>query len=829
MLDPEISTAGALQHLSQPDDDRWAVDRRRFLQLVGMGLGAGVVAGSNSSLIESVLTGNEPWAHGAGPVGATDGILVILGMYGGNDGLNMVVPTNDSAYQAQRGNIAIAPGDTLPIDAANGLNRELTEFKRFWDAGHLAVVQGVGYQNPDLSHFNSMATWMSGLTGAIPSSGWMGRWLDGHLGSNKNLFTAAEIGHSLPLHLVGRVQRGTTVPAGRPAFGADTSAQSQRIYSSLRTISAPNNTTWKGRIGQAMVDQLDVARTLRPIIPDALPEAESSARLEVMARLINANLGFRVFTAGWGDFDSHANEPTMHTARMAELNAAVQRFFEILSPAWVNRVTIMTFSEFGRTSWSNDGRGTDHGTAAPHLVFGARVKGGMYGQRPALAGLKRWDRMAHHVDFRDYYGSVIDGWMGGGGSDVVGKPVNDLGLFLSPDVPVTPLVPVVTAPVAAGGSGGSPAVAGSGRFVALNPTRVFDTRVGVGGRLGAIGTDETVNVQITGQGGVPDGALSVALNVTSVNATESTYFSAFPAGLPVPSSSSLNPQPGRAIPNMVLVGIGAGGMVSIFNKFGQADCIVDVLGYFHPSDGCGLEPLVPERLLDTRVGLGAPAGRVGAGGVVELQVAGVGGVPATGCDAVVLNLTAVMPSSAGFLTSWPTGQPQPYISNVNYEPGRVIPNLMVCKLGAGGKLSIYVSDGDVDLIADVVGCFTAGGVRHSAVAPDRLLDTRTGVGAAAAAVGPGGEVSLQVAGLGGVPAGAQAVVLNVTATNATADTFITSYPSGSGRPNASSLNVSAGRTTANLVLAKLGPDGAVRLFNESGTVDLLADVTGFFS
>ena len=78
----------------------------------------------------------------------------------------------------------------------------------------------------------------------------------------------------------------------------------------------------------------------------------------------------------------------------------------------------MTFSEFGRTSWSNDGRGTDHGTAAPHFVFGARVKGGMYGQRPALQGLQRWDRMAYHVDFRDYYGSVIDGWMGGGGSDV---------------------------------------------------------------------------------------------------------------------------------------------------------------------------------------------------------------------------------------------------------------------------------------------------------------------------------------------------------------------------------------------------------------------------
>ena len=706
MLDPDISTAGALRHLSRADTDEWAVDRRRFLQLIGMGVGAGVVAGSGSSLLESVLTGNEPWAHGAAPIGATDGILVIIGMFGGNDGLNMVVPIDDSAYQAQRSNIAISPADTLSLDPTAGLNKELTEFKRFWDAGHLAVVQGVGYPNPDLSHFNSMATWMSGIPNGIPSSGWMGRWLDGHLGSAKNLFTAAEIGHSLPLHLVGRVQRGTTVPAGRPAFGGDTSAQAQRIYSSLRTISAPNASTWKGRIGQAIVDQLDVARTLRPIIPDVLPEAESSARLEVMARLINANLGFRVFTAGWGDFDSHANEPTMHTTRMAELNAAVKRFFEVLSPTWVNRVTVMTFSEFGRTSWSNDGRGTDHGTAAPHLVFGARVKGGMYGQRPALQGLRRWDRMAYHVDFRDYYGSVIDGWMGGGGADVLGRSVSDLGLFLPPDAPDTPLVPVIAPAITP--PPGAPAPTGSGRFVAVNPDRVYDTRVGVGGRLGAIGPDETVNVQITGRGGVPTGASSVALNVTSVNATEGTYFSAFPAGLGVPSSSSLNPQPGRAIPNMVIVGLGTGGAVSIFNKFGHADCIVDVLGYFHPTDGRGLEPLVPDRLLDTRVGIGAPAGRVAAGGVVDLQVTGVGAVPA-GVDAVVLNLTAVMPSTPGFLTCWPTGQSQPYISNVNYEPGRVIPNLVLCKVGAGGKVSIFVSDGDVDLIADVVGCFTGGG------------------------------------------------------------------------------------------------------------------------
>ena len=268
MLDPDISTAGALRHLSQPDTDEWAVDRRRFLQLVGMGVGAGVVAGSGSSLLESLLTGNEPWAQGAAPVGATDGILVILGMFGGNDGLNMVVPTNDSAYQAQRANIAIAPARhvaaRLGQRSQQGADRVQAVLGRRPPRGRAGRRLPEPRPQPlqldghlDVGHHRAGSRrrvgWAAGST-AISAR-------------RKNLFAAAEIGHSLPLHLVGRVQRGTTVPAGRPAFGADTSAQSQRLYSSLRTISAPNGTTWKGRVGQAIVDQLDVATHAAPDHP----------------------------------------------------------------------------------------------------------------------------------------------------------------------------------------------------------------------------------------------------------------------------------------------------------------------------------------------------------------------------------------------------------------------------------------------------------------------------------------------------------------------------------------------------------------------------------
>ncbi len=431
MLDPDISTADALRHLLSAETDPFAIDRRRFLQLIGMGVGAGLIASNGGSLLNLDLPGLDPSVWAAGPIGANDGILIVLGMFGGNDGLNTVVPFNDGNYRTQHGSLAIPGSSTLLLDANAGLNPALTELKRFWDAGQLAIVEGVGYPDPDLSHFSSMAKWMAGRPTGIPSTGWIGRWLDGRLAGGKDLFAAAEIGQSVPLHLIGQQQQGTAVPAGRPGFGANADARSQKIYTAVRRLGVGDPSTWRGRIGQAMIDQLDVARTLAPLIPpdDEMSDTELVADMEVMARLVNANLGFRVLTAGWGDFDSHAGQPTQHATRMQELNAAIGRFFQVLDPAWATRVTIMTFSEFGRTSWSNDGSGTDHGTSAPHFVLGANVRGGFRGQRPSLAGLRRWDRLPFHVDFRDYYGSIIDGWLGGGGSDVLGRPVQDLSLF----------------------------------------------------------------------------------------------------------------------------------------------------------------------------------------------------------------------------------------------------------------------------------------------------------------------------------------------------------------------------------------------------------------
>jgi hypothetical protein len=338
-----------------------------------------------------------------------------------------------------------------------------------------------------------------------------------------------------------------------------------------------------------------------------------------------------------------------------------------------------------------------------------------------------------------------------------------------------------------------------------------------------------MSLRVVDVAGVPPaGVTAVALNVTAVNATETTNLRVFPSGMPLPETSNLNPVRGRAVPNMVVAGVGADGRVAVYNDFGTTDCIVDVMGYFCPQPASRLQPLVPDRLLDTRTGVGAPLQRLRGGSTIDLQVAGRGGVPAAGATAVVLNVTAVNPSAAGFVTVWPSGEPRPNVSNLNYDTRRDVPNLVVCKLGGGGRVSIFADAGDLDVIADVVGCFTSDGTALVPLTPGRVLDTRLGIGAPQGRVPGGGEIELTVAGVRGVAAAAQAVVLNVTGTDVLGNTFVTVYPNGVARPNTSTLNVPAGDTMANLAIARVGTGGKVRLFNSTGALHLIADVAGYF-
>ncbi len=255
-----------------------------------------------------------------------------------------------------------------------------------------------------------------------------------------------------------------------------------------------------------------------------------------------------------------------------------------------------------------------------------------------------------------------------------------------------------------------------------------------------------------------------------------------------------------------------------------------------PQAGDRFTTLSPARLLDTREALGRPGtDPVAAGGEVSLQIAGRAGVPQSGVKAVVLNVTVTDPKSDGHLTAWASGTTRPDSSNLNWTAGRTVPNQVVVPVGADGKVNLRNAGwGTAHLIADVFGYYSAdaGGSTFSSAGPARLLDSRAAVGRPGTTPVPArSEVSLQVAGRGGVPrSGVRAVVLNVTVTDAKDAGHLTVWPSGSERPNSSSLNWTAGQTVPNHVVVPVGADGTVKLFNASwGTAHLIADVFGYYS
>ncbi|MBV8303634.1 MAG: S8 family serine peptidase, partial [Acidimicrobiia bacterium] len=365
-------------------------------------------------------------------------------------------------------------------------------------------------------------------------------------------------------------------------------------------------------------------------------------------------------------------------------------------------------------------------------------------------------------------------------------------------------------------------------FNPLPPARILDTRNGTGGPASPLGPNQTRAVKVTGTGNVPaNGVSAVVLNVTAVGPTAGSYLTIYPSDESQPVASNLNFPPGVNIPNLVVVKVGGDGNVIVYNAQGSVDVVFDVVGWYG-STGDSYNALTPSRILDTRNGTGGGGGRVGAGQTRALQVAGAGGVPASGATAVVLNVTAVGPSAGSFLTVYPSDVGRPLASNLNFAPGENIPNLVVVKVGGDGNVIFYNDQGTVDIVADVVGYYGSTGASYAPLPPQRILDTRNGTGGPAARLGPGQARAVQVAGVGGTPAtGISAVVLNVTAVGPSAGSFLTVYPSGVARPLASNLNFAPGENIPNLVFVKVGPDGNVMVYNYQGSVDVLFDVVGW--
>ena len=251
----------------------------------------------------------------------------------------------------------------------------------------------------------------------------------------------------------------------------------------------------------------------------------------------------------------------------------------------------------------------------------------------------------------------------------------------------------------------------------------------------------------------------------------------------------------------------------------------------------GFHSLPPARILDTRTGLGGvPAARLGSGASLTVRVAGGGGVPLSGLAAVVLNVTVTNTTASGYLTVYPKEDPRPNASNLNWSAGQTVANLVQVAVRGSGQVTIYNAAGAADVIFDVAGFVpTTTGTPgpdglFNPLVPARILDTRNGNGAVSAPVAGGQTISVQVSGRGGVPVnGAAAVVLNITGTDATTASFITAFPAGTAMPVASNLNLAAGQTVPNRAIVKLGTGGKISFYNAAGSVNLIADVAGWYT
>ena len=377
-----------------------------------------------------------------------------------------------------------------------------------------------------------------------------------------------------------------------------------------------------------------------------------------------------------------------------------------------------------------------------------------------------------------------------------------------------------------------------GQYHPVDPRRIYDTRAGAG----RIGPGQIRTVSIAGQPGVPlNGVAAVTLNVTATGGTDASYLTVYPAGNARPATSNLNFQANAAAASLVEVTLGRNGAISIFNAAGAVDVVLDVSGWTsitgNDSDTAGLyRGLTPSRLLDTRTSTS-----LGPQQAATVSVLNRGGVPATGVAAVVLNVTATQPTTGSYLTVYPSDGLKPLTSSVNVAAGQTVSNRVIVRVGSSGQVSIANAAGTVDVVADISGWFTdasdpaATGGRFTGAGPVRIIDTRGGLGGVPRApLRAGAPLTVQVAGLGGVPAMSavvppRSVLVNLTVTDTTAPSYLAVYPSDAFTPGSSDLNWPAGGTVGNLVLARLGADGRLTLMNGAGSADVIVDVFGWFN
>lgn len=391
------------------------VSRRHFLggaTALGAAAAAGALAWRDDHHDPKGSTGStSTTSDKAGRAGS----LVVVTLYGGNDGLNTVAPIHDPHYASLRGSLALDPTTTHDLGEGFALHPSLSEHKALWDRGQLAVVHGVGFEALDRSHFHCMDVWQAGSQDDL-STGWIGRWLDAN---GTGPLDAVAVGRRLPLLARGEKRSAATVPPG--PFTLPGGATLDDLLERLSR--ADKN---RGKLGDlaaaTTTDLLSVAATVGPLV-DRSPAAETlQARLDTVATLIEAGLPSRIYSVALDGFDTHANQAGAQSTLLAQLDKALGAFFARITSG----VTVLVHSEFGRRVAPNASAGTDHGRGGVVLLAG-QVRGGHHGEPPPLDKLVDGD-LATTTDFRAIYGALLEGVLDTDAGDVLDHPPKPLSL-----------------------------------------------------------------------------------------------------------------------------------------------------------------------------------------------------------------------------------------------------------------------------------------------------------------------------------------------------------------------------------------------------------------
>jgi uncharacterized protein (DUF1501 family) len=363
-----------------------------------------------------------------------DNILVVLEMTGGNDGLNTVIPYSDPLYHKYRPTLRQTKDVVVRLDGDVGLHSSMTGLRPLWEQGQLAVVQGVGYPNPERSHFEAMDTWQSGDPKKLTNTGWLGR-AAANADSGAGGVPILHVSKSrLPLALIGAPGGGAVTVSDQNSFTLDMAggtparekARRQLLGGLAAPAGKPGEEDLTSFVRRRQLQTLTAVQSLHELLegPNAIPRTGGglNQKLQLIAGLIAKGFGTRIFYVSLEGFDTHSGQGPTHANLLADLANSVGAFFQKLKTTGHDRrVRLMTFSEFGRRVEENNSRGTDHGAASCLLVAGPSVKGGVVGTHPSLQDLDAGD-LKFHTDFRRVYATLLDGWLGCDSKAVLGAP-----------------------------------------------------------------------------------------------------------------------------------------------------------------------------------------------------------------------------------------------------------------------------------------------------------------------------------------------------------------------------------------------------------------------